>query len=140
MNFQENVITDNWKDSFPFGKEEPNFYVAHAVINIPVEGDTKGRKIKIEFFDSDQRLVIVTESAHFSMDILGVDLDELTTRWTENDFSKITQPLEFYENVDHICVNDHGTENWFEFILGEEGADNVAEICSKSFELSLVTE
>ena len=140
MYIQENVITDNWKESFPFGKETPCFYVAHAVINIPVEGNTKGRKVKIEFFDSNQKLVIVTESACFSMDILGADLNEVTTRWTENDFSQITQPLEFYENVDHICVNDHGTENWFEFLLGEEDADNVAEVCSRSFELNLVTE
>lgn len=143
MYFQENVITDNWKESFPFDEEIPGFFVDHAVVTIPTGDECETRLIGIEFFDSNQKLVIRTEytaTKGFYIELQEVDIEDTSNRWVKNDFSQTTKPIYFYDNVDCMQISNIGAENWFQFILGKDGTDHVAVIYARSFELSLITE
>lgn len=133
MYFENRPVTNDWKDHFPITEETPCFFAAHAVINSYSIANSDGAiKTEIEFFDSNKKLVIKTETTCFTMDIIQPDLKE--PRWYENDFSQLTQPICFYNNIDDIHLTNNGTEEWYEFIIGEDRADKIAEVYVKSFE------
>ena len=143
MYFQDHIVTDNWKESFPFNEEIPHFFVDYAVVTIPTGDKCETRLIGIEFFDSSQKLVIRTEytaTKGFCIELREVDLEDTSNRWVKNNFSLTTKPIYFYDNVDCVQISNIGTENWYEFILSEDGTDHVAVINSRSFELSLITK
>lgn len=144
MYFDNRPVTDDWKDHFPITEETPCFFADHAVINTYTIANSNGAiKTEIEFFNSNKKLVIKTETTCFTMDIMQPDLEE--PRWCENDFSQLTQPIRFYNtnsgiegwyefHIDNIYLTNDGTEDWYEFVLDEDDADKIAVINVKSFE------
>lgn len=143
MYFYNKAVTDNWLQNFPITKETPCFFANHAIITSYTVADGS-IKTKIEFFDSNKKLVIKTETTCFTMDIMEPDLEE-PPRWHENDFSQLTKPICFYNansgiegwyefHIDDIHLNNNSTEDWYEFIIDEDMADKIAEIHVHSFE------
>lgn len=144
MYFQNRPVTDDWKDHFPITKETPCFFANHAIITTFVIANSDGAiKTEIEFFDSNKKLVIKTETTCFTMDIMEPDDEE--PRWQENDFSQLTKTIYFYDThggikdddkieISDIYLTNNGTEDWYEFIIDQDRADKVAEINVKSFE------
>lgn len=142
MGFQENLISDNWKDSFPFENEIPVFAVNNAKIQIFAAKNVLDNKTKIEFFDSNNNLVIVIEVSGFSINIQPNNL-EVLDEFIEDDFSQITQPMNLIKDFSAADLSHADPPCFCRFdFYGEEDDEFDASlvIFTSSFELKFVTE
>jgi len=132
------IITDHWKQQFS-EFETPYFYAHSAEIYAQFLPKEKVLKTTIEIFDNKKNVVIKCYTTSFGMEMVQPDFEDQNSRWTEQDFSPLTQPIIFNKDIGEIYLNNCGTENWYEIIIYpiETYDDKIATICVKTFNYSI---